>query len=45
MKPIEASKKGNENKMYTNLFPDVEIQKPSTNKFNVGDLIRINKST
>ena len=30
--------------MYTNLFPDVEIQKPSISKFDVGDLVRINKS-
>ncbi|KAK2713986.1 hypothetical protein QYM36_009766 [Artemia franciscana] len=30
--------------VYTNLFPDVEVQKPSINKFNVGYLVRINKS-
>ena len=31
--------------VYTNLFPDARIFKnPSINKFNVGDLVRINKS-
>ena len=27
MNPTEANKKGNANKVYTNLFPDVEAQK------------------
>ena len=44
MKPIEASKEGNENNIYTNLFPVFEVQKPPINKFNVSDLVRINKS-
>ncbi|KAK2721808.1 hypothetical protein QYM36_003950 [Artemia franciscana] len=44
MKPIEGSKKGNENKVYTNLFPDVEVQIPSISKFNVEDFVRINNS-
>ena len=44
MKPRDASKKVNENKVCTILFPDVEVQKPSINKFNVGDLGRNNKS-
>ena len=43
MKPIEASKKGNENKVY-HLFPDVEVEIPLVTKFSVGDLVRINKS-
>ena len=44
MKPIEANKKGNENKVYSNLYPDVEVQKPSISYLNVGDLVWINKS-
>ncbi|XP_065574939.1 uncharacterized protein LOC136036544 [Artemia franciscana] len=44
MEPIEASKKENEKEVYTNLFPYVEVQKPSINKFNVGYLVIINKS-
>jgi hypothetical protein len=43
MKPIEAIKKENENKVYTNLFLGVDIQKTYINKFNVGDLIKIDK--
>ena len=44
MKPIEAIKKGNENKVHTNLIHDVKVQKPPTRKFNVSYLARINKS-
>ena len=40
---IKACEKVNENKVHANLFPDVEVQRTSTNKFTVGDLIRINK--
>ena len=44
MKLIEASSKGNENNVYTNLFSHVKFQKRSIRKFNVGDLVIINKS-
>lgn len=42
MKPIEASRKENENRVYKNLFPDIHSQ-TTKHKFNVGDLVRINK--
>ena len=44
MKPTEVCKKRKENMMYNNLFPDFEFQKPSINKLDVCDLVRINKN-
>ena len=42
MTPVEASKKENENKVFLNLFPNVDqtLRKP---KFNIGDKVRIAK--
>ena len=42
MKPIEASKKGNEGTVYFNLYGDME-QVTSKLKFKVGDKVRISK--
>ena len=44
MRPIEANKIGNENMVYVNLFRDGKVQIPSKNKFNAGDLVRIDKN-
>ena len=38
----KVSKKGNENKVHTNLLLDGEVQKPSQKKFNFWDLVLIN---
>ena len=43
MTPVEASKKKNENKVWTNLYGDLIYLKPGKPKFAVGDKVRISK--
>ena len=43
MSPVEASKKKNENKVWTNLYGDLTYLKPGKPKFAVGDKVRISK--
>ena len=43
MTPIEASKKKNENKVWSNLYGDSIYLKPGKPKFSIGDKVRISK--
>ena len=43
MSPVEASKKKNENKVWSNLYGDSIYMKPSKSKFSIGDRVRISK--
>ena len=43
MTPVEASKKKNENKVWTNLYGDLIYLKPGKPKFSIGDKVRISK--
>ncbi|CAH3164794.1 unnamed protein product [Porites evermanni] len=43
MKPVEASKTKNENKVFTNLYGDLIYEKPEKQKFAIGDKVRISK--
>ena len=43
MNPVEASKKKNESKVWTNLYGDLIYLKPGKPKFAVGDKVRISK--
>ena len=43
MTPVEASKKKNENKVWTNLYSDLIYLKPGKPKFAIGDRVRISK--
>ena len=41
MKPIEVSKKKNEENVYPNLYSDLIYLKPGKPKFAIGDKVRI----
>ena len=43
MKPIEASKKKNEEKVFANLYGDLIYLKPEKQKFAIGNKVRISK--
>ena len=43
MTPVEASKKKNENKVWSNLYGDLIYLKPGKPKFAIGDKVRISK--
>ena len=43
MTPTEASKKGNEKQVFTNLYEDEIYLKPGKPKFSIGDKVRISK--
>ena len=43
MKPVEASKKENEEKVFANLYGDLIYLKPEKQKFEIGDKVRISK--
>lgn len=43
LKPVEASKKSNENRVYLNLYPDTPTGSKKTPKFQIGDKVRISK--
>ena len=43
MTPVEASKKKNESKVWSNLYGDLIYLKPGKSKFAVGDKVRISK--
>ena len=43
MTPVEASKKKNESKVWSNLYGDSIYLKPGKSKFAVGDKVRISK--
>ena len=43
MTPTEASKKENENKVFSNLYSDLIYLKPKKPKFSIGDKVRISK--
>ena len=43
MTPTEASKKGNEKQVFTNLYKDEIYMKPGKPKFSIGDKVRISK--
>ena len=43
IKPVEASKKENEEKVFTNLYGDLIYLKPEKQKFEIGDKVRISK--
>ena len=43
MSPVEASKKKNVNKVWTNLYGDIIYLKPGKPKFAIGDNVRISK--
>ena len=45
MTPVEASKKKNEKKVWSNLYGDLIYLKPGKAKFAIGDRIRISKYT
>ena len=45
MTPVEASKKKNEKKVWSNLYRDLIYTKPGKPKFSIGDKIRISKYT
>ena len=40
MSPVEASKKKNENKVWSNLYGDLIYLKPGKLKFSIGDKVR-----
>ena len=44
MTPVEASKKNNENKVFSNLYSDLIYLRPSKAKFAIGDHVRIPKN-
>ena len=43
MSPVEASKKKNESKVWSNLYGDLTYLKPGKPKFSIGDKVRISK--
>ena len=43
MTPVEASKKKNESKVWSNLYGDSIYLKPGKSKFAIGDRVRISK--
>ena len=43
MSPVEASKKKNESKVWSNLYGDLIYLKPGKPKFSIGDHVRISK--
>ena len=43
MKPVEASKTKNENKVFTNLYGDLIYEELEKQKFAIGDKVRISK--
>ena len=43
MTPVEASKKKNERKVWSNLYGDLIYLKPGKSKFSIGDKVRISK--
>ena len=43
MKPVEASKKKNESKVWSNLYGELIYLKPGKPKFEIGDKVRISK--
>ena len=43
MKPVEASKKKNEENVFANLYGDLIYLKPKKTKFVIGDKVRISK--
>ena len=43
MTPVEASKKANEKKVWSNLYGDLIYLKPGKPKFTIGDKVRISK--
>ena len=43
MTPTEASKKGNEKQVFTNLYEDEIYLKPKKTKFSIGDEVRLSK--
>ena len=43
MTPVEASKKKNESKVWSNLYGDLIYLKPGKPKFSIGDKVRISK--
>ena len=43
MSPVEASKKKNESKVWSNLYGNLKYDKPGKSKFAIGDKVRISK--